>query len=176
MKNKKFIALIVLTLVIQLAFPFGLLYTNSYNRNFALEHSIDYKFKLIYANLYDGNGDEKASFSFSVGSGIYTFYNQKIAVTIGEDGFAEMSNIEAAGDAKCWFDNGYYRTLSHGMENFEFEDGIDASVFRSKVYEKDENYKRECVAYMTAKVYKGVFIPTGVYVGEEKLITFINDK
>ncbi len=175
MKNKKLIYLIVLTLIIQLAFPFGLLYTNSSNYNFALEHSIDYKFKLREAYLFDYDGDEKYSTEFAV-DGVYSFYRKdKIAVTIGEDGFAEMALLEDKDKNTCWFACDYYRKISDATEDYVFEPGIDERIFRDKVYETGEDDERECVAYMTAKVYKGVFIPTAIYVGDEKLLTFIHE-
>ncbi len=170
MKNKKLTALIVFTLVLQLLLP-GCLLSHHYNvRSFAMEHSIDYKFRISDLNLYD---DE---INFWIEGYIW---DEKKSVSIDSEGFALMSDYDKKkGD--CWFDGEYYRKscwLYSG--EFVYEPDIDVKTLQSKTRKAfgwaSDLFTEKCEAYVTAKIYKGVFIPTAIYVDGEKVITIINE-
>lgn len=176
--NKKFRIIIAITLIIQLIIPAGLLYRHYTAIDFALNHSLDYRFKLLDIGLYGYDEDNDDSFEdmelhLEVG-GIHNYYGEKIAVTVGEDGFADLAKSRK--DTDCWFDYDYcYKNSNFSYGEFTFEDGVDVKALRKDIRESyawaSDLHENGSFAYVTAKVYKGVFIPTAVYVRGEKVIT-----
>ncbi len=178
--NKKFKIIIAATLIFQLLIPAGFLYHHYTAINFALEHSLEYKFKLLDMRFSDYRASEgdptdiRESLRFDVG-GTSRLYNKKIAVTVGEDGFADLSELEDK-DYNCWFDYDYCEKNSRfKADKFSFEPDVDVKALKKEIREAyawaSNLHENGCFAYVTAKVYKGVFIPTAIYVKGEKVIT-----
>lgn len=160
MKNKKAIYLLIITLIIQAAIPAYLLYDNYSRRAFALENSIDYKFKLFYVS------DFSDSYKFSIYDAELPYGTDTVSVSIDDDGFAKMQEYNHEGS--CWVKRKtYIKATRIEAENVIFEKDISINDI-DKALEQENN------CYLTAKVYKGVFIPTGIYIGEKRVISFNN--
>ena len=180
--NKKLKIVIALTLIIQLLIPSYLLYHHYSAIDFALNHSLDYRFKLLDIGLYgydEDNDDplEDIDLFLEIG-GIHNYYGEKIAVTVGEDGFADLAELKSKKDTDCWFDYDYcYKNSNFSYGEFTFEDGVDVKALRKEINESyawaSDLHENGSFAYVTAKVYKGVFIPTAIYVRGEKVITIL---
>lgn len=158
MKNKKIIYLLIITLIIQAAIPAYLLYDNYSRRAFALENSIDYKFKLFYVMDYSD------SYKFSIYDAKLPYGTDTVSVSIDDDGFAKMQEYD--NDGNCWVKRKtYMKATQIKSENVIFEKDISINDI-----DKALNQENHC--YLTAKVYKGVFIPTGIYIGEKRVASF----
>lgn len=179
--NKKLRIILALTLIVQLLIPVGMLYHHATIRNFALNHSLEYKFKLLDIDFWDFDYMDEDTDSYSgtinleVG-GVRNYYNRKIAVTIGEDGFVDLAELENRMQTNCWFDYDYCRkNCTFRMNEYSFEPEVDVKALMSEVNKThgwtSNFHENGCYAYVTAKVYKGVFIPTAIYVKGEKVIT-----
>ena len=181
MNNKKLKIFIIGVLIIQLLLPAGLLiYQQTLNKN-ATESSAEFRFKL--ANLSIWNYGE-VTLNFSIEdislSRLSNFYGEDIAVTVGADGIAELRIAENKKDNKHWFSYDNYQKL----ESFSLADGefsyADSPEAREIIdnwperlyHEKDEilNYRGGNTMFLTAKVYKGLFIPTAIYNEDVKII------
>ena len=181
--NKKFKIVVALTLIIQLLIPSYLLYHHYTVRDYALNHSPEYKFKLLDIDFwgYDFMQNESdiidEPMDIEIG-GVRNHYGEKIAVTIGEDGFADLAELESQLQTSCWFDYDYCRKNSTFYENeYFFEADVDIKALVTEInntYGWASNFHENgSYAYVTAKVYKGVFIPTAIYVRGEKVITIL---
>ncbi len=178
--NKKFKIIIALTLIVQLLIPAAILYNHYTVRNFAINHSIDYKIKieLLYFSDYRASSDPtdiRDCLDYYIND--YRLYNKKVAVTIGEDGFAQLSELDKNSDSDCWFEEKYYREKRQlRADEFKLEEGVDKREINRKTsqLEMDKLNENECF-YLTAKVYKGLFIPTAIYFCDEKIATIFVD-
>ncbi len=174
MKNKKLRNLFIITLVVQLLIPVFLLSAHYANHKNVLEQSQEYKFKLLDMSL-DVYSDGEQYLWFDVG-GVHQYYGKKIAVTVGEDGFVDFAERSALPENDCWINFKYlrYRT-SFSNNDFSIEPGVVVSQVMEKVYAAyawaSDMHENGCFAYVTAKVYKGAFVPTAVYVEGEKILT-----
>lgn len=158
MKNKRTIYLLIITLLIQAAIPAYLLYDNYSRRAFALENSIDYKFKLSYVMAYGG------WFEFPIDDAALPYGTKTVSVSIGDDGFGKVQEYDNEGD--CWVKcKTYLKATQVKIDEAIFEEGVSTTDIRKAI-------KQEDTCYLTAKVYKGVFIPTGIYIGEKRVVSF----
>ncbi|MBQ4348092.1 MAG: hypothetical protein IJC79_00555 [Clostridia bacterium] len=183
--NKKLKLLTALVLIVQLIVPAGFLYSHYTAIDYALKYSPEYKFKLLDIDFYgydfmkDVSDITDEPISIEVG-GARNYYNEKIAVTVGEDGFADLTGLGSQLQTRCWFDYSYYRKNSTFNRNeYSFEDGVDIKALVTEINKThgwaSNFHENGCYAYVTAKVYKGVFIPTAIYVRGEKVITLNKD-
>lgn len=178
--NKKFKIIIALTMIVQLLIPAVLLYHHYTIREFALNHSIDYKIRIngLYLSDYRAGSDPTDTrYCLDYYINNYRLYNKKVAVTIGEDGFAQLSELDKKSDSDCWFEEKYYREKRYLRgDDFKLEEGVDRWEInrKSAQLESDELNENECF-YLTAKVYKGLFIPTAIYFCDEKIATIFVD-
>lgn len=178
--NKKFKIMIALTLIIQLLIPVSMLCHHVTVKNITLNHSTEYKFKLLDMDFYGYNKEngeimKDGSLYFEVG-GVHNYYGEKIAVTVGEDGFVDLAEPENIIKTNCWFDYYYCNENSHfKYGEFSFEPDVDVEQLKKEINETygwaSNFHENGCYAYVTAKVYMGMFIPTAIYVKGEKVIT-----
>ena len=188
MKNKKFKLIIILVLVIQIILPAGMLGYHYSIYNYALNNTPDFKFYLSYFDLYsrdDNNGithnfseSENDIFHFDIA---YRYYREDMAVAADANGFAVVSEIENKKLNKHWFSFSNYNKMgafSQADGKFTYVDTEEAKKVMSEWkqtyfdhygYDEIEFYKSDSV-YLTAKVYKGIFIPTAVYKDNVKVI------
>lgn len=179
MKNKKLRLFVIAILILQILMPAGLLYHHYSLHSRAMNDPREFKFRLDNIDIYDiynsGEGDERLSFDIL---DLFDYYHQDIAVTIGNDGYAQMSLAENKMFNKYWFTFKYCYSKSYANnDNYTYEDGVDVAELHkmiNRIYSKD--IKKPDNFYITAKVYKGVFIPIAIYIEDVKVITFSNNK
>ena len=176
--NKKFKIIIAAILILQIILPAGMLGYHYSAHKDALTKSPEFKLYLDYLDIYeihdDGNGSEKLSFEVQ---DVYTYYQSEMAVKVGEDGFAYLTDAENKIFNKHWFTFKYYSNNSyHTSNDYEYVEGINPAdiIYRvNALYSKD--VPKPEGFYMTAKVYKGIFIPTAIYLDGNKVIVFKNE-
>lgn len=178
--NKKLKFIIALTLIFQLIIPVSMLYHHTTVMRFA-KNGPEYKFKLIDMDFweYDFITGKVDSYSDPIGievGGISYFYDKKFAVTVGEDGFADLTETENTYGKSLWVHSDYCRKNCTFYEGeYSFEPGVDIRALMDEINKThgwaSNMHENGCYAYVTAKVYKGVFIPTAIYVKGEKVIT-----
>ena len=174
MKNKKLKFFIILTLIIQLLMPSYMLFHHYSLYSAALNQTREFKFRLEYINVYRSGKNE---LYFDI-ENIYDYTRDDVAVSVGDDGFARLSVAENKIRNKHWFTSKYYFNMNYmTADEYMYEDGVDVVKLKHTIrtkysldIEKDDDF------YVTAKVYKGAFIPTAIYIEDEKVITFIHDK
>lgn len=175
MKSKRIKILLVLTVVIQLLIPAYLLGEHYTKQATAMSQTEEYKFRILSIYFSDYSG----FMNFYVG-GIDDLYDKEIEVTVGEDGFADFSELKDKRKTDRWFDCRYCLIKSN-FENGEytFEEGVDVKQLKSRIRQAfswtSDIHENSSFAYVTAKVYKGVFIPTAVFIEGEKVITINNE-
>lgn len=180
--TRKIKAFLALTLIIQLLIPAYLLIHHYSVTNTALESATEYRFRInsMHFDIFsDVDVYECKEISFSVEE-IVGFYNQKIAVSLNENGMPVLEELKDKKQTDIWFDYDYYRQKTNlYTEDITFSDGIDIQSTIRKIkseyswFNRKDEYKT--YAYLTAKIYKGVFIPTAIYFNGIKVITINND-
>ena len=176
--NKKFKLIIVAILIIQLLMPVGLLTYHYTLHSRAMTESPEFRFKLDGMDIYDiydtGEGVERLCFDVI---DIFQLYNEDIAVTVGEDGYAHMLPSENKKLNKHWFTFEYYYNKSYvNNDSYVYEDGINVAELHrkiNKIYGKD--IEKPDGFYVTAKVYRGIFIPLAIYIEDTKVISFLQN-
>ena len=187
MKNKKLKLIIILVLVIQIILPAGILGYHYSVYNYALEHTPDFKFYLSYFDLYSYGendeiiyGDEEKNdvLYFDIA---YKYFNTNMEVVSDMNGFAVISALQDKKLNKHWFSSDNYNKIgsfSQADGEFTYVDTEEAkkvmSQWKDTYYDHYGNAEIEVYQadslYITAKVYKGVFIPTAVYKDNVKVI------
>lgn len=178
MMNKKVKIFIIAVLILQILAPAGLLTHHYTLHDNAMKYSPDFKFRLEGIDIYQikdtGEGDEILYFDVV---DLFRFYHDDIAVTVDADGFAQMSLSENKLLNKYWFTFEYcYGKRYVSGDSFVYEEGVDVSELHkkiNKIYGKD--IEKPEGFYVTAKVYRGVFIPVAIYIEDTKVISFLND-
>ena len=193
MKNKKLKLIIILVLVIQIILPAGMLGYHYSIYNYALEHTPDFKFYLSYFDLYSsgendeiiyGDEDKNDVLYFDIA---YRYYNTNMEVVSDMNGFAVVSALQNKKLNKHWFSSDNYNKIgsfSQAEGEFTYVDTEEAKKVMSEWkqtyfdhYGDDEiKFKGGNAVYITAKVYKGMFIPTAVYRDDVKVIDIATKK
>ena len=179
--NKKLRIFLVITLVIQLLVPSFLLIYHYSVQNTARGLETEYKFELdslIVDHYYDIKSETPsdspdAPLSFDIYD-IRSWGNSRHTVrTTPKNSVIGIERLKGSPDTDTWFYGKCFRDISEiSPENYSFADGIDVSAVRADI--RQEYYfgirgERE-PAYLTAKIYKGVIIPTSIYFRGEKII------
>ena len=179
MKNKKLKIIIIASLILQLLLPLYLLSYHYSAYDEAVSQTEEFKFRLGYLDIYDlydtGEGVQHMDFRIK---DIYDFYMQDIEVTVGDDGFAVMALSKDKNRNKHWFTfKYYYESNYYSSEEYDYAEGVDVTKLIYTVNSlRAEDVKNPEGFYMTAKVYKGIFIPTAIYFDGVKVITFNVEK
>lgn len=181
--TRKAKVLLILTLIIQLIIPAYLLSHHYSVTNSALTSATEYRFRInsIDFGYYK---DEDNNFvcdeiRFYVEE-IDGLRNKKIAVSLNENGLPVLEELKDKKQTDIWFDYDYYkqsRELSADDITFSPNRNMTEIIadIRSEYSwfnRKDEN---KTYAYVTAKIYKGVFIPTAIYFNGVEVITITNE-
>ena len=176
MKNKLKIFLIF-ALVIQLFVPSYLLVHHYSLISTAMEQKTEYLFVISYLEFLSDDkkytAEEVDSLHFAV---FYTegLYNERIAVSADENGIARLSEL---GDKKTdiWFDYDYYdKSQTVTADRFSFTEEASPDIVRElhqRYFWYNRNDENKEYAYLSVKVYKGIFIPTAIYYKGEKIMT-----
>ncbi len=182
MNNKKLKIFIIAVLIVQMLLPAGLL-TNEYSkRSEAFRYSPDFKFRLYYLDIWDLPDEEGEVLSFSIATkDLRTYYGDDIAVTADEKGYAKFSLAENKRLNKFWFSYKQYQNIGSykaSKGEFTYVDTEEAKKVMSEWkqryfdhYGDDEiKFNGGNSVYITARIYKGIFIPTAVYKDGVKVI------
>ncbi len=176
--NKKLKFILVFILIIQILMPVGLLTYHYTLHSKVMTESPEFKFRLDGLSIYDiyDSGEDDEEIFFDV-CDLFEFYHQDIAVTVGEDGYAHMLPSENKKLNKHWFTFEYCYNKSYvNNDSYVYEEGIDiAELHRkiNKIYGKD--IEKPDGFYVTAKVYRGIFIPIAIYIEDTKVISFLQN-
>ena len=193
MKNKKLKLIVILALVIQMILPAAMLGYHYSIYNYALEHTPDFKFYLSYFDLYSrgendeiiyGDEDKNDVLYFDIA---YRYYDTNMEVVSDMNGFAVLSALQDKKLNKHWFSSDNYNKIgsfSQAEGEFTYVDTEEAKKVMSQWkdtyfdhYGDDEiKFKGGNAVYITAKVYKGMFIPTAVYRDDVKVIDIATKK
>ena len=174
-KNKKLRIFIIAVLILQILMPAGLLYHHYSLHSRARKDSPEFKFRLESIDVYQiydtGEGDERLDFYVE---DLFQYYHDDIAVTVGDDGYAHMAKPENKRLNKHWFTFNYcYDKSQMNNDNYVYEDGVDVAELHHKIYNTyGKDVSKPDGFYVTAKVYKGIFIPVAIYIENEKVISF----
>ena len=193
MKNKKLKLIIILVLVIQIILPAGMLGYHYSIYNYALNNTPDFKFYLSYFDLYSygendeiiyGDEDKNDVLYFDIA---YRYYRTDMEVVADMNGFAVVSALQNKKLNKHWFSFSNYNKMgsfSQADGEFTYVDTEEAKKVMSQWkdtyfdhYGDDEiKFNGGNAVYITAKVYKGMFIPTAVYRNDVKVIDIATKK
>ena len=193
MKNKKFKLIVIIALIIQIILPAGILAYHYSIYNYALNNTPNFKFYLSYFDLYsygENNeiiyGDEEKNdvLYFDIA---YKYFNTNMEVVSDMNGFAVISALQDKKLNKHWFSSDNYNKIgsfSQADGEFTYVDTEEAKKVMSQwkdTYfdhygDDDIRFKGGNTVYITAKVYKGVFIPTAVYRDNVKVIDIATKK
>ena len=175
--NKKLKIFIALTLALQLLIPSCILVYNKEITDNAIRNGTEYSFRLnhLYLNRSLTPETENYSLYFHISSGNFNFYYaDEISVTVNPNGFASLSRRKNTDTDDCWFT---YKSLCNTMtqpdDSFSPAEGLTyRELFLTlNQLKNEEDYTLPDRAYVTAKVYKGMFIPTAIYLDGEKILT-----
>ena len=187
MKNKKLKLIVILALVIQMILPAAMLGYHYSIYNYAINNTPDFKFYLSYLDLYSygendeiiyGDEDNNDVLYFDIA---YRYYRTDMEVVADMNGFVVISAVQDKKLNKHWFSYDNYNKMgsfSQAEGEFTYVDTEEAKKVMSQWkdtyfdhYGDDEiQFKGGNAVYITAKVYKGVFIPTAVYRDNVKVI------
>lgn len=201
MKNKKLRLIVILSLVIQIILPVSMLGYHYCIYSYAMNNTPDFKFYLSYFDLhsfsgnrlvYDGENEDSLYFQIA---GTELYRPDEMVVTVNEKGFAvDLSPAENKALNKHWFSYKHYckiGSFSQKDGEFTYADTEEAKKVLSEWEAKEEiyfdiiagdlslyeqNHKEQSSVYITAKVYKGIFIPTAVYKDNVKIIQLHTEK
>ena len=179
MNNKKIKLIIVLTIIIQLLLPSYLLYHHYNLHTEARKNSPEFKLLLESLDIYEVNdtdeGEENLYFSVK---DVYNYYSGDVAVAVGSDGFARLSVAENKSLNNYWFTHKYYSRKTYmDSSGYEYAEGVDRLDLIYRVNDMHiEDIENPEGFYITAKVYKGVFLPMAIYLDNVKVIEFIDEK
>ena len=178
--SKKLKFIMIATLILQLLLPSYLLYYHYNLHAEAMANSPEFKFRLEYLDMYEvhdsGEGEDRLHYTIK---DIYNhnYYREDVAVIEGSDGFVRMSLAENKRLNKYWFTYKYYSQKSYlDSSQYEYAEGFDridliyhVNAMRIEGVEYPEGF------YLTAKVYKGIFIPVAIYLEGKKVVVFKNE-
>lgn len=181
--NKKLKAFISLAIVIQLLVPSFLLVHHYSVLSTAKQLETEYTFEIsrIYFNNYYFDYTEGAATLKQDGpmefdtDAVISWGNKKIKVIASpQNNVIDTQELKSGETADSWFYSKYYRQNSViDAEKYSFEPGVNGeeikAVLRREYSILKDKEDRE-PAYLTAKIYKGLFLPTAIYFKGEKII------
>ena len=171
---------LIITILIQIFIPsFLLIHHYTLIKN-TLATETEYCFQLnrIYID-YMNSGAVTASSVTGLTFEIYDVYslnNEKFTVTVNENGIADIKEIEGKPQTYTWFNYKYYaKSTFHPAENLTVEKDVNVMKTITDIHRQynwfNRNDPNREYAYVTAKIYKGMFIPTAIYFRDQKIIT-----
>lgn len=181
--TRKAKVLLILTLIIQLIIPAYLLSHHYSVTNTALESATEYRFRInsidfgYYKDEYNNFVCDEIRFYVEEIDGLR---NKKIAVSLNENGLPVVEELEDKKQTDIWFDYDYYKQSRElSADDITFSPDSSATDIIRKIsreyswFNRNDEYKT--YAYVTAKIYKGVFIPTAIYFNGVEVITITNE-
>lgn len=178
--NKRLKALTAVVIIIQLLIPTYLLVHHNEIRKYAEKNGEEYKFRLEYLftyYAYDDLADESVlNVRYFIDGMSYNF-GKTAAVNVGADGFAHVTRMNAdKNKTDIWLSKKYYKNyITLSPSQYTFEASVDVSALQEELSDENKYIGNGKTAYITAKVYKGIFIPTAIYYKGEKILTIDAD-
>ncbi len=181
--NKKLKIFLALTLVIQLLVPSFLLIHHYSVLSTAKNLETEYKFELSHLAFDDRYVHENSfakiedgALEFDIAEGWRISKAKVTPVLSPQNNVITLQELKDNDKTDVWFYYRYYRQNSTiEPERFSFEPGVDKGSVKLAIRTEYYNYKVDAEekepAYLTAKIYKGVFIPTAIYFRGEKIIS-----
>lgn len=171
--NKKLKIIVSVLLIIQLALPVYFLVHHCSTVSYAVRNAPEFKFDIEFLHISDKDNNTL----FYEISGL-SYRNKKVAITNTINDFAIMTEYNGKKKTDNWFTIRYYSgNTVFSEKEYTFEPGADTEMLKQRFSEQklielpDEKFI--AATYITAKVYKGVFIPTALYYENQKILTFI---
>lgn len=172
--NKRLKALTAVVIIIQLLIPAYLLTYHYEIRKYTEENAREYKFRLEHITPHyeydDLSAESMLMISYYIDKMSYN-YGNTAAVNVGADGFAHVTRRDAdKNKTDIWINKKYYRNyITLSPSQYAFEASVDVDTLLQELSDKKTDIRN--TAYITAKVYKGIFIPTAIYYNEKKILT-----
>ena len=163
--NKKLKAAVALVLIIQLLVPFSLLVYNQAMTKTTLEKGTELKFRLINIIEYDRDDTEKLYIKFYINGFVHNNKNVKIAAD--SNGFAYFYRQGGEND---WINRDFVsKAQKLTPDEISIAEPFTQEDFRA--YLRRHDYSKDILDhfYITAKIYKGIFIPTAMYYDDIKI-------
>ena len=165
MMNKKLKIAVALVLILQLLASFSLLIYNNAVMKTTLEKGTELKFRLI--NIYEHTmyTDEKLSVNFYIDGFVYN--NKNVKISSDSEGFARFYTEGGEND---WINRDFvYKAQKLTADEISIVEPFTKEDF--KVYLRRHDYSKDILDhfYVTAKIYKGVFVPTAIYYDDMKI-------
>ena len=177
--NKKLKLFLALSLVIQLLVPSSLLIYHYSLLSTAQNLDTEYRFELGYFSLdyyYDFKSENPTDHLdgpiYLNISGVSSRRNSKYTVvSTPKNNVVSLQTISEKTETDVWF---YGRCFTEEIApvSYSFAEGTDPDTIRAQIraeYNLKNQRDRES-AYLTAKIYRGVFLPTAIYFRGEKII------
>ena len=171
---------LIITILIQIFIPSFLLIHHYTLITNTLATETEYRFQLdrIYID-YNNSGVVTASsvtgLTFEIYD-VYSLHNEKFTAAVNENGIAVVKEIEGIPRNDSWFNYKYYANSTfHPPENLTVEKDVNVMKTITDIHRQYNWFNRNDpdreYAYVTAKIYKGMFIPTAIYFRDQKIIT-----
>ncbi len=171
---------LIITILLQIFIPSYLLIHHYTLIKNTLKTETEYRFQLNrlyidYSNVGVVTASSVTGLTFEIYD-VYSLHNDKFTVTVNENGISDVKEIEGSPLTDTWFNYKYYANSTfHSAENFTIEKDINVQktirdINRHYNWFNRNDTDRE-YAYVTAKIYKGMFIPTAIYFRDQKIIT-----
>ncbi len=157
--NKKLKIAVALVLILQLLVPVSLLVYNQALIKTTLEKGTELKFSLL--NIYESTRytEENICVNFYVDGFVYN--NKNVKISSDSEGFAKFYREDGEND---WINRDFvYKAQKLTADEITMVEPFTEEDF--KVYLRRHDYAKDIREhfYVTAKIYRGIFIPTALY-------------
>ncbi len=184
--TRKIKVFLSITLIIQFLIPAYLLSHHYSVMNTALESGTEYRFKItsIEFDYYTADDNEYEyiceNIYFRIAE-INALYNGKIAVSLDENGLPVLEVLKDKKQTDSWFDYDYYsQCCDISADKFTFSPDMNTREIIRRINSEyswfNRNDEDKTYAYLSAKIYKGIFIPTAIYFNGIKVISITNER
>ena len=168
--NKKLKIFLALTLVIQLLVPVFLIWYQYSVLNTAASCENEYRFRLSYINFSDDD-----TMHFATDAMFYASKNYRYTVvTYTKNIVRAAPKYTPEDDTDEWFyGNTYIRNRTVTADKYSFTDEASADRIKSEIRTETQKKGTDTsieFPYLSAKIYKGAFIPVAIYFKGEKII------
>ncbi len=181
--NKKLKIFLALTLVIQLLVPSSLLIYQYSLLNTVKNLETEYTFEISSLSfddyyVYEDSFSEisEGPLSFLLAEDWRVSADKVTPVLSPQNNVLMLEKLKDGDKTDVWFYNRYYyRNRSIEPEFFSFVNEEDKGELKRDLRNEYSHFKGDEKdfehAYLTAKIYKGVFLPTAIYFRGEKIIS-----
>lgn len=180
--NKKLKIFLALTLVIQLLVPSSLLIYHNSLYAAARSSETEYTIELSYLSfddsyVYEDSFSEIAegNMSFEIVSAMITASGKLTPVLSPKNNVLYFQKLKDGNNTDVWlYARNYYNSCSIDTEHFSFVNPEEKGSIKQALRNEYSHFKGDEEtfehAYLTAKIYKGLFLPTAIYFKGEKII------